>query len=177
MSRTSKTSLPPATKLRQCSVSTPVCDSVHRGGVCVQGSLSIGGLCPLGSLSRGVSVQGVSAQTVSVWGSLSRRGGLCPGGGSQSRGSLSRGSLSRGSLSRGLYPGGLSPGSWGLCLGGLGQGDPPYGNVRVVHILVECILVVNCKKSLTLLRAPDFVIVSVIVSLGTEPHSGILSCY
>ena len=48
--------LPPATKLRQGNVFTPVCDSVQAG------SLSRGGLCPGGvsvrrSLSRGVSVR------------------------------------------------------------------------------------------------------------------------
>ena len=74
--------LPPATKLWQRNVFTPVCHSVHRGGLCpsmhhrshdqgvpVQGR----DLCPGGSLSGsglgGVSVQGVSVQ-----------GGLCPGG-------------------------------------------------------------------------------------------------
>ena len=36
---------------------TPVCDSVHGGGVSFQG-----GLCPGESLSRGVSVQGVSVR-------------------------------------------------------------------------------------------------------------------
>ena len=48
--------LPPATKLLEGNVLTPVCDSVH-GGVSVQGrSLS------RGVLSRGVFVQGVSFQ-------------------------------------------------------------------------------------------------------------------
>ena len=42
-----------------------------------------------------------------------------------------------GSLSRG----GPCPG--GLCLGGLCQGNPPYGYVRVVHILLDCILVLH----------------------------------
>ena len=47
--------LPPATKLRQGNVFTPVCDSVH-GGVSVPAGTTdhITG----GSLSRGVSVQG-----------------------------------------------------------------------------------------------------------------------
>ena len=66
---------------------------------------------------------------VSVQGSLSK-GGLCLGslclGCLWPGGSLSGGSLSRGSLS-----------------GGLCQGDPPYGNVRAVRMLLECILV--CK--------------------------------
>ena len=66
--------LPPATKLRQGNVFTPVCHSVHRGEVSVQG-----GLCLGGSLSREVSFQGVSVLGVSV------QGGLCPGG-SMSRG-------------------------------------------------------------------------------------------
>ena len=62
-------------------------------------------------------------------GSLSR-GGLCPGGGSLSRGVSHcpgwRGSLSksRGSLSRGIS-----------------VRSPPYSNVLVVSILLECILV------------------------------------
>ena len=73
-----------ATKLQQCNVFTPVCDSVHRG-LYVQGDL-----CPMGSLSKGVSVQGdlcwgVSVQGVSVQGGLfpgclSVQGGLCLGG-------------------------------------------------------------------------------------------------
>ena len=64
----------PQTKLREGNVFTPVCDSVHRGGVsvwgglCREGSLSgglypgglcLGGLCPVsrGSLYGGVSVR------------------------------------------------------------------------------------------------------------------------
>ena len=40
--------------------------------------------------------------------------------------------------------GGLCPGG-GLCTGGLCQGEPPpYSNVRVVCILLECILVLIC---------------------------------
>ena len=61
-------------------------------------------------------------------------GGLCPGG----------------SLSRGVCPGGSQ--SWGVSVqgdlcpgvsvqGGLCHRDPPYGNERVVHILLERILV------------------------------------
>ena len=61
--------LSPATKLRQSNVFTPVCDSVHRGGL---------GLC-LGGLPSGVSVQGVSVRGSLFLGSLSR-GCLCPGG-------------------------------------------------------------------------------------------------
>ena len=55
----------PQTKLREGHVFTPVCDSVHKGGLCQgclypggslsRGSLS-GGLCPEESLSRGVSM-------------------------------------------------------------------------------------------------------------------------
>ena len=89
-------SLPPATKLRQGNVFTPVCDSVHwnslsqhapqvtwPGGLCPGRSLSRDGLCPGGpclgglcaggtlcrrSLSRGVSVWGVSVQGWSLSG-------------------------------------------------------------------------------------------------------------
>ena len=48
--------LPPATKLWQGNVFTPVCDFVHAGGglcpgVSVQGGLCPGDLCPGGSLS------------------------------------------------------------------------------------------------------------------------------
>ena len=42
--------LPPATKLRQGNVFTPVCDSVHRRGVSVPA-------CTTGHMTRGVSVQ------------------------------------------------------------------------------------------------------------------------
>ena len=53
---------------------------------------------------------------------------VCPQGGSLSRGGLCPGgSLFRGSLSRGFTV---------LC-----PERPPYGNVRAVHILLECILV------------------------------------
>ena len=93
-----------------------------QGGVCLDGCLNRWVLCTRGwylsrggSLSRRVSVQGVSVQReVSVQGSLCTEGGLCPGE------SLYRGwSLSGGSLS----------------------GRPPYGNVRAVRVLLECILV------------------------------------
>ena len=50
-------------------------------------------------------------------------------------GHMTRGCLSRGCLSRGVsVQGGLCLGD--LCLGGLCQEDPPYGNERVVCILV-----------------------------------------
>ena len=91
--------LPPATKLRQGNVFTPVVILFGGGGslcpgVSVQwGSLSSGGLCPVGFLSSG---------------------GLCPGG-LHLGGSLSRGgSPSGGSPSRG--GGGLCPG-WYLSMG------------------------------------------------------------
>ena len=50
----------PQTKLREGNVFTPVCDSVHRGGLCPGGSLSKWG----GSLSRGVSVMETPPGTV-----------------------------------------------------------------------------------------------------------------
>ena len=117
--------LPHATKLRQGNVFTFICDSVHRGeGLCLGilcpkgvSVLCLGVLCP-----KGVSLQG---------GSLSR--GLCP------RGFSVQGSLSKGVLCPGVFcPGGLCPG------GGLYQEDPPYGNMRAVRILLECILVSDC---------------------------------
>ena len=81
--------------------------SVWGGGLCLgRGSLS-GGLYLEGSLSKGV---------VSVLeGSLSKGGGLCPGGS--------------------LVQCGVSV-QEGLC-----HRDPPYGNERAVRILLECILV------------------------------------
>ena len=123
--------LPPATKLRQGNVFTPVCDSVRGGGLCpgvsVQwGSLSSGGLCPVGSLSSGVSVQ---------WGSLSR--GSPSGGISVPRGVSIQGGW--GSLSR------LVSVHGSLCQGGLCQGDPRIQQC----ILMECILVVelfSCQR-------------------------------
>ena len=103
------------------------CISVHREslsrGVSVQGDLCPGGLCPGGSL-----------------GCLCP-GGLCPGGGSLSRKvsvqgvyaqegvSICRASVQGGSLSKG---------------GSLSE-RPPYGNMRAVRILLECILVLRCQ--------------------------------
>ena len=62
-------------------------------------------------------------------------------------------SLSQGvSVPGGLYPRGLCPGGslsrgvsvWGVSVwGGLCHEDPPYGNERVVCILLECILVLR----------------------------------
>ena len=110
----SSVSLPPATKLRQGNVFTPVCDSVHRGRVSVQGGLFPGGV----SVQEGVSVQG----DLCLGGLCLCPGGLCleglcPGGlilGGQGvsvqggGGSLCRGhgvSVQVGSLSRGSLPG------------------------------------------------------------------------
>ena len=109
--------LPPATKLRQGSVFTPVYDYVHGGeGVsfpaCTKSHMTRGvsfqgGLCLGVSVQGGISVQGgVSVQGVSV------QGGLCLGG-------LSRGSLSGRPPSR----------------------RPPYSNEQALRILLEYILV------------------------------------
>ena len=73
-------------------------------------------VCP----QEGVSVQGVPVQGVSVQG-VPVQGGLCPGG----------------SLSREVSVQG------GLCPGGSLSKRTPYGNVRAVRILLECILVHN----------------------------------
>ena len=101
-----------------------------------------------GGFSVGVSVQGVS-----VHGGLCPQG-LCPGG-------LCSGDLyPGGSLSREGVPVSVSVGvsAQGVSVQGVSiqgvsiqgslskergpcQGDPPYGNVRVLRILLECILV------------------------------------
>ena len=114
--------LPPANEVCEGNVFTDVC------------------LSTWGSLFRGVSVQGVSIRGVSVQGS-SVQGGLYPGEGSLSRGRVSI-------QGKGLYPGkGLCPGERSLSRGrvsvqgGSLSGRPPYGNVRVVRILLECILI------------------------------------
>ena len=71
--------LPPATKLREGNVFTPVCHSIHRWGVSVRGvSVRGSGLC-----SRGISVWGLSVQR-----------GLCPREGLSPGGALPGGSLS-----------------------------------------------------------------------------------
>ena len=67
----------PQRKFREGNVFTPVCDSVHRRG-----------LCP------GISVQGVYVRGVLCPGGLCS-GGLCSGGCSLSKGPLSKESLSR----------------------------------------------------------------------------------
>ena len=106
----------------------PGCGCLSRGGggVSVQGGFCLGalwqGLCPGGLCPGKFSVQGVGL--CPGCGSLSRgvsvQGGHCPGGSGGPRGSL----------------GGLCP--RGVFVGG---GRPPYGNVRAVRILLECILV------------------------------------
>ena len=82
---------------------------------------------------------------LSVSHSVHRGGGSVPAcaTGHMTRGSLSGGvSVQRGvSIQEGLYPdGSLSRGC--PFLGGLCQGESPYGNKWVVCILLECILVV-----------------------------------
>ena len=57
-------------------------------------------------------------------------GGFCPGGSLSGRGSLSGGFSVQGVSVQG-----------GLCPGGSLSGRPPYGNMRAVRILLECILV------------------------------------
>ena len=60
------TFLPPATKLRQGNVFTPVCDSVQGGGIPVQGGSLYMGVCVQGGLCPGVCVQGVSVRETPV---------------------------------------------------------------------------------------------------------------
>ena len=113
---------------RQGNVFTAVCDSVHRGGLCLGESLSRGGLYPGGgSLSRG----GPRPGGVSV-----QEGGFCPGGVSVGGWGLLGGSFSRGSLSRGVSV----------------QEDHQYGNVQALSIILECILVIF---SFTKLISPE----------------------
>ena len=78
-------SLPPAMKLRQGNVFTPVCQSFCSHGVCVPACTT--GYMTGGSLSEGVSVWA----GLSPVGSLP--GGLLSGGVSVHGGSLSRGSV------------------------------------------------------------------------------------
>ena len=89
-------------KLRQGNVFTPVCDSVHRKG-----------LCPWRRgwfLSHG-------AGAVSVQGGVCVQEGLCLGGGGVRPGGLCQGVSVQGYLCPGgLCPGGLCP--EGLCSGG-----------------------------------------------------------
>ena len=99
--------LPPENEVAEGNVFTPVCDSVHKRAVSVQGCLCTG-------VGWGVS----------VW------GGVCPGGLS------SEGSLSGGfSVQEGLCPGGslsggdLCPG-WVSVQGGLCHGEPPQYSGR-----------------------------------------------
>ena len=158
--------LPPANEVCEGYVFTDVClatgglsVSVQGGGLCPgEGGLGPGkeGLCP----GEGVSFQGRGSLSRGG-GSLSRGGGLCPGEGvsvhpgkgslSRGVGSLSGGSLSGGSLSRGsLFRGSLFRGSlsreFSVQVGSLSgkppQTETPYGNERVVRILLECNFVV-----------------------------------
>ena len=125
--------LPPATKLWEGNVTTPVCHSVHQGSLCLGRSLSRG-LCKGGYLSEGLCL-----------------GGLCPGGGLCSRGfSVQGGSLY--SVRETLL----------------------YGNVWVICIQLECILVTIRKQSC---RKVMFLHLSVSHSVhgggSASVHSGI----
>ena len=112
------------------------CGKVMFSHVSVILSRGEGGLYPSmhqrrGSLSRGVSVRGCLCPGVSLSGGSLSMGVLCPGV-----------SLSGGSLSMGvLCPGGSL--SRGVSVREIPQTEspPPYGNERVVRILLECILV------------------------------------
>ena len=139
--------LPPATKLPQGNVFTPVCHSVHGEGslsqhapqvtwpgrVSVQWGLSRGvfvqgGLCPGQSLSRvfiqgGLCPGGLSVQGGSMFGD--RNGGLCPGGFCPAE-SLS----SRVSVQQGVF---VRETPW--------TETSPYGTERAIRFLLECILV------------------------------------
>ena len=103
--------------------------------VSVQQSICPEGLCLEGSLSRGVSVQQVSLQGVSVQGASIQKGyqsSWVSVQGVSVRKSLSKGCLCpRVSLPRGVSAQGESL-----------SRRPPYGNEWVVHIVLECILVV-----------------------------------
>ena len=150
--------LPPAMKLREGNV-LHLCVILFTGGLCpggvsvqrrgppgervpVQGWDGMDSLCP----ERGLCPEGVSVQR----GSLS----LCPGGlclfvhSSSLSGDLypvgvlcPGGSLSGGSLSRGVFvQRGVSIQGSLTSRGSMSE-KPPYGNVRAVRILLECILV------------------------------------
>ena len=127
----SQTFVCPGGSLSGMSLSRGFClgESLSRGslsrGLCPV-SLCPGGLCPGGLCLGGLCPEGVSVRR-------SLPGDLCRGV-SVSGVSL-RGLCPRGSLSRDLCPG-------GLC-----HVDSPYGYVRVVRMLLECILDVNRSLS------------------------------
>ena len=120
--------LPPAKKLRECNVFTPVCNSVHRRSHSVQRRVCPRGLCPVGfSVQWGVCVQwGVSVQVGSLSGgslsrerveSLSREGSLFREGVSVQGVFVQGVSLPRESLSKGVTV-------WGSLFKGFCQRDP-----------------------------------------------------
>ena len=135
--------LPPATKLRQGNVFTPVgqsfCSPGGMGGLCpsmhyrshdwglCSGDLCLEGLCP-GDLSGGSLSGGVCAGSLCPGGVLCP-GGLCPEGVCPGRVSVQGGSV-----------------QWVSVQGGSLSGQPPWretpldGNKRVVRILLACIL-------------------------------------
>ena len=73
-------------------------------------------------------------------------------------GSLPEGSLSWGGVS--LSEGSLCP--WGLCPGRVSVRDspPPYGKVRAVRILLECILVISPTSPLFSKAVPSALLMS-----------------
>ena len=103
------------------------------GGEVLCGGLCPGGLCPWGSLSTGsLSTGGLCSGDLYPGGSLSREGVPV----SVSVGVSVQGVSVQGVSIQGVSIQGSLSKERGPC-----QGDPPYGNVRVVRILLECILV------------------------------------
>ena len=128
--------------LGQGNIFTPVCHSVHRGGVrgCSRGAcmVALGGPCMVTLGGRAWLLQGVAC-VVAPEGMHGCSRGACmvaPGGACMV--------APRGHVW--LLPGGCA---W-LLLGGCAWDTMRYGdtiNERAVRILLECILVLSCKRN------------------------------